>query len=329
MKRRRFIVGVGAILTAPLIAEGQSPAVPIVGILAPGGRPEPGRPGLAHLAAFREALRDLGYVEGRTIALEVRWDDNKPDRLPPIAAEFVRRGVNIILAGGTAGTVAAKQATGTIPIVMAASGVDPVQLGLVASVARPGGNVTGMMLQTHELPGKRLELLRMAAPETTRVTVLWNPFPGSHALVKDHQAAAHSLGVQLQALEVRTLSDLDDAFVTGTRTRAQAVMMTQGAFFTIHRTRIAELALRNRLPTISGETGYAQAGGLMDYGPNIVESWRRSAVFVDKILKGAKPGDLPIEQPQRFELVINLKTAKALGVTIAPSLLLRADQVIE
>jgi putative ABC transport system substrate-binding protein len=331
MDRRRFLLTwVAGALATPFVAEAQQAAkVPVIGVLAHGSRPGSRGTSFPHFEAFQRVLRELGYVEGRTIAFDVRWDDGKPDQYAMLAADLVRVGVDIILAGTTPATLAAKDVTRTIPIVMAASGYDPVQLGLVASLARPGGNVTGMSLQTHELPGKRLELLRAAAPGTTRIALLWNPSFASPALVKEHEVAAQSLGVRLQPLEVRAQDDLEGVFRVASRARAQALMMTQGAFFTSHRKAIAELALRNRLPTISGETGYAQAGGLMDYGPNIVESWGRAALFVDKILKGTRAGDIPIEQPTKFELVINLKTAKALGLTIPPSLLARADQVIE
>lgn len=302
---------------------------PRIGVLAPGSAPAPGRPRLLHLDAFVQGLRDLGHIEGRTIAFEVRWDDGKPDRHATLAADLVRHDVDVIVAATTGAALAAKDVTRTIPIVMAASGFDPVQIGLVASLARPGGNITGLTLQTHELPGKRLELLRAAVPGLTRVALLWDPNPFSLTIVKEHEAAARSLGVQLQPLEVRIPGDLKGAFDAAGRGRAQAVMMIQGAFYTIHRARIAELALKSRLPTLSGETGYAQAGGLMEYGPDIVDSWRRAALFVDRILKGAKPGDLPVEQPTKFDLVVNLRTAKALGLTIPPSLVLRADRVVQ
>ena len=212
---------------------------------------------------------------------------------------------------------------------MAATGGDPVALGLAASLGHPGGNVTGLTLQTHELPGKRLELLRDTIPRVSRVALFWHSMPPAMAEVKDHEAAAQSLGIRLQPLQVSGPEDFDAAFHGALRGRVQALMMIQSALYATHRARIAELALRNRLPTISGETGYAQAGGFMNYGPNIPESWRRAAWYVDRILKGAKPGDLPIEQPTKFELVVNLKTAKTLGLTIPQSVLVRADEIIQ
>jgi putative ABC transport system substrate-binding protein len=330
MDRRRFLVtSLAAALAAPVAAETQQAArVPVIGVLAHGSRPASGGT-FRHFEAFQRVLRELGYVEGRTIAFDVRWDDGKPDQNAMLAADLVRVRVDVILAATTPATLAARDVTRTIPIVMAASGNDPVQLGLVASLARPGGNVTGMILQTHELPGKRLELLRAAAPGTTRIALIWHPSFASPELVKEHEGAAQSLGMRLQPLEVRAQGDLEGVFRMASRAGAQALMMTQGAFFTFHRKAIAELALRHRLPTISGETGYALAGGLMDYGPDIVESWGRAAFFVDKILKGTRAGDIPIEQPTKFDLVINLKTARSLGLTIPPSLLARADQTIE
>ncbi len=325
-----LVVLIANVAAVPLDAAAQPAGrIPRIGVLAPGSPPGPGRPGLPHLDAFRQGFRELGHVEGRTIAFEVRWDGGKPDRYAALAAELVRLDVDVIVAATTGATLAARDATRTTPVVMAATGFDPVQIGLVASLARPGGNITGLTLQTHELPGKRLELLRTAVPGITRIALLWDPNPFSAAVVKEHEAAARSLGMQLQPLEVRSPGDLEGAFQTARRGGAQALMMIQGAFYTIHRARIAEIALRSRIPTLSGETGYAQAGGLMEYGPNIVNSWHRAAIFVDKILNGAKPGDLPVEQPTKFDLVVNLKTAKALGLTIPPSLLLRADQVIE
>jgi putative ABC transport system substrate-binding protein len=237
--------------------------------------------------------------------------------------------VDIIVAGTTPTAVAAQKATRTIPIVMAAI-ADPVGAGLIASLARPGGNITGMSLISAELSGKRIGLLKEAIPSVSRVAVLWNPMnPNTVGLLHDTTRAAQSLGIQVQVLEGRNGAEIDAAFESAVKGGAQALVTVQDVLFTLQRARIAEIARKSKIPTMSGESGFAAAGGLLNYGPNIADSWRRSAVYVDRILKGAEPGDLPIEQPTKFELVINLKTAKALGLTIPPSLLQRADQVIE
>ena len=329
--RRTFIATLaGGLLAAPLAGEAQQAArVPRIGILVPGAPSPPGAPPLPAFEAFRQGLRDLGYVEGQSIVLETRWEEGKVDRYPELVRDLLRLRVEIILAGTTPAAVAAKQATRVVPIVMAAIS-DPVRTGLVASLARPGGNVTGMSLLSAELSSKRIEALKEAIPILSRIAVMWNPRnPISPPLLKETEGAARSLGVQLQLLEVRSPEDLDGAFEAATKGAAQALLMLQDSMFTIHRAGIAQLGLKRHLPTMSGETGFAVAGGLMNYGPNINDSWRRSAAYVDKILKGAKPGDLPVEQPTKFELVINLKTAKALGLAIPPSLLLRVDEVIQ
>ncbi len=264
---------------APVAADAQPPArVPRVGVLAPGVPP------LEHFEAFRQGLRDLGYVEGQTIVLEPRWEEGKPDRYATLATELVRLGVDVIVAGTTPATVAARKATATIPIVMAATGAgDPVELGLVASLAHPGGNITGLILQTHELAGKRLELLKEVVPGVSRVALFWNPQQVHHAQVRQHEAAAKSLGIRLQPVEVHGPEAFEGAFQAASRGRAGALIMAQASLFSIEKARLAELALHARLPTISGETGFAEAGGLMTYGPNIVDSWRRAATYVDKI----------------------------------------------
>jgi putative tryptophan/tyrosine transport system substrate-binding protein len=279
---------------------------------------------------YAKILRDLGYVEDQNLLLEWRWDEDKPDRFAAMATDLVQLNVDLIVAGTTPATIAAKNATKTLPIVMAATGLgDPVQLGLVRSFARPGGNITGLVLRTDELPGKRLELLKETVPRLSRVALLWHPTPLSQAAVKAHEAASRALGLQLQLIEVRGADDFEGAFQAAIRGRAQGLVMIQGALYFSHAVHIATLALKSGLPTISGENIYAQAGGLMNYGPNISDSWRRTAAYVDKILKGAKPADLPVEQPTKFELGINLKTAKAIGLTIPQSILLRADQIIQ
>jgi ABC-type uncharacterized transport system substrate-binding protein len=328
MERREFIVVLAfGFLAVPLAGEAQQGRVPRIGVLAPGD-PTPGTLPMQVFDAFRQGLRDLGYVEGQTIVIESRWDEGRPDRYASLAGELIRLNVDIIVAGTTGATVAAK-ATKSIPIVMAATGGDPVTLGLAASLPRPGGNVTGLTLQTYELPGKRLELLKAALPSLSRVMVFWHPASPWPPEITEYERAARTLGLQLQTMEVRGPEDFDAAFHAAARSAAQAVVMVQSSLYATYRAKLASVALKTRLPTMSGETGFAQDGGLMNYGPNIPDSWRRAASYVDKILKGTKPGDLPIEQPTKFELVINLKTAKALGLTIPQSLLLRADQVIE
>jgi putative ABC transport system substrate-binding protein len=332
MDRRAFISDITlGLLTAPLAAETQQAGrIPRVGVLAPGAGPGPGRPLLGQLEALLQGLSEHGYVVGQNLMLETRWDEGHPERHAAQAQELVAAGVDVIVAATTASTLAARQVTKTIPIVMAASGGgDPVELGLAESLRRPGGNVTGLSLLTHVLPGKRLELLKELIPAASKVALLWNPTRLSQPDVRDHEAAAHALGLKILPFEVRHAKDLGATFQGARRANAQAALLAQGAFFTVHATKIAEVAMTSRLPTLSGETGYAERGGLMNFGPNIAESWRRSASYVDKILKGVKPGDLPIEQPTKFDLVINLKTAKALGLTMPQSLLLRADQVIE
>jgi putative ABC transport system substrate-binding protein len=331
--RRAFLASVAGILVAPATVRTQEARVgrvPRIGVLAPGRPPGPDRPPNVAIEAFRSGLRDLGYVEDQNLLLEWRWDEDKPDRFAAMATDLVQLNVDLIVAGTTPATIAAKNATKTLPIVMAATGLgDPVQLGLVRSFARPGGNITGLVLRTDELPGKRLELLKETVPRLSRVALLWHPTPLSQAAVKAHEAASRALGLQLQLIEVRGADDFEGAFQAAIRGRAQGLVMIQGALYFNHAVQIATLALKSGLPTISGENIYAQAGGLMNYGPNISDSWRRTAAYVDKILKGAKPADLPVEQPTKFELGINLKTAKAIGLTIPQSILLRADQIIQ
>jgi putative ABC transport system substrate-binding protein len=328
MDRRRFLTALAGTMAAPLAAEAQQTKPPTIGVLAP-GNPTPGTLPIRVFDAFRQGIRDLGYVEGRTIVLESRWDEGRPERVATLAGELVRLNVDIMVTGTTVSSTAAAKASKTIPIVMAAAGGNPVALGLAASLARPGGNVTGLTLQTHELPGKRLELLKEALGSIARVALFWHPTLAPAAEVKEYESAARSLGFQLHAVEALRPEDFEGAFRTAVRARADAIIMIQSAVYAAHSANIATLALKTRVPTMTGETGFAEAGGLMNYGPNIPDSWRRAAAYVDKILKGAKPADLAIEQPTKFELVINLKTAKALGLTIPPSLLLRADQVIE
>jgi putative ABC transport system substrate-binding protein len=280
-------------------------------------------------AAFREGLRELGYVEGRNIQVESRWAEGNYDRLPGLAADLVRLKVDVIVTYGTPAAQAAKGATGTIPIVMAAI-IDPVASGLVTSLARPGGNITGQSMMSPDLAEKQLQILKELVPKTSRVAVLHNPAnPGNAPQVRHAQDAARALGVRLQILGARGPSEIDGAFAAMAAEQAGAVIVLVDAILQSNRARIADLAARHRLPAVYGLHEYAEVGGLLAYGPNRLDMFRRAATYVDRILKGAKPGDLPVEQPNTFTLVINLKTAKALGLTIPPSLLLRADQLIE
>jgi putative ABC transport system substrate-binding protein len=268
-------------------------------------------------------------VEGQNIAIEFRWAEGQYDRLPGLAAELVRLRVNVIVAAGAPAVQAAKQATETIPIVMV-NVSDPVAAGFVASLARPGGNITGLSLMLPELVGKQLEMLKEVVPKISRVALLWNPASAGNApQLRQAQDAARALGVRLQPLEARDPSEIDKAFAAITTERAGGVIVLTDTMLQNHRTRIADHAARRRLPTVSGVSGHAEAGGLLAYGPSIYDGLRRAATYVDKILKGAKPGDLPVEQPTKFELVINLKAAKALGLTIPQSVLGRADEVIQ
>jgi putative ABC transport system substrate-binding protein len=281
------------------------------------------------LEAARQGLRELGYVEGETIALEVRWAEGRYEQMPELVADLVRLKVNVIVVGGTPAALAAKKATQTIPVVMVGPG-DPVESGLVGSLARPGGNLTGLSLLTPEISGKRLQLLKEVVPKVSRIAVLRNPSHPIHAVLwQETQSAARKLGMQLQALEVRGPEDFDETFRAATRGRAGALLAFDDGLTLGYRTWIVALAAKARLPAIYGFREFPDVGGLMSYGANFPELFRRAATFVDKILKGAKPADLPVEQPTRFELVINLKTAKALKLTIPQSVLIRADQVIQ
>ena len=282
------------------------------------------------IAAFQQGLRDLGWVEGQNIAIEYRWAEGRFDRLPDLAADLVRLKVHVIIASTTPAALAAKNATGTVPIV-AVSLTHPVELGLVRSLARPGANVTGLSYSVGaDIFGKDLELLKEVVPRVRRVAVLSNPdSPARSLTTRNIKDAARSLGLQLQLLEARGPEGFDGAFAAMARERVGALLVVQDPAFIPHRARLVDLAATNRLPSIFTQREDAEAGGLMSYGPSLSDLYRRAGTYVDKILKGAKPGDLPIEQPTKFELVINLKTARALGLTVPPSLLQRADQVIE
>jgi len=280
------------------------------------------------LEAFRRGLRDLGYVEGKNIILEYRWAEGTYDRLPVLAAELVRLKPDLVLTHGTAGTRAGKQATTTIPIVMAVSG-DAVATGLVASLAHPGGNITGSSFFNPELAAKRLELLKEVVPALTRVAVLMNPGnPVNEVSLQAMERTARSLGLELQQVNVGGPEEFNAAFSTIVKGRAGALSVFDDAMLIAQARRVADLAAKNRLPTI-GFSELAEAGGLMSYGVNFPDLWRRAATYVDKILKGAKPADLPVEQPTKFEFIINLKIAKQIGLTIPQSVLYRADKVIK
>jgi putative ABC transport system substrate-binding protein len=327
--RRAFIGRVAlGLLAAPLAADAQQAgSVARIGYLSPHLAASPHLP-----EAFRQGLRDLGYVEGRNVVIEYRSAEGKPERLPALAAELVALKVDVIVAPGTPQALAARQATRTLPIVFATA-ADPVGSGLVTSLARPGGNVTGLSILAPELVGKRLELLTQAVPGVSRVAVLWQP--GGHDertdkdILKEAEVAARALGVRLQFVEARGPADFDRAFSDMTRARVGALTVLTGIMFLNERRRLVDLAAKNRLPEVYGGRDFVDAGGLLSYGPNLADLYRRAATYVDKILKGAKPGDLPIEQPTKFELVINMQTAKALGLTIPQSLLLRADELIQ
>jgi putative ABC transport system substrate-binding protein len=279
--------------------------------------------------AFRQRLKELGYTEGKNIGIGYRYADGKADRLLSLATELVRLKVDVIVAPSTPSVLAGKKATSTIPIVFV-SVADPVASGLVASLARPGGNVTGLTNFAPELSGKRLELLKETLPNISRVAFLWNPAnPAQGLLWKETQAAAQALGLQLQSLEARSSDDFDSAFEAALRERTQALIAAPEPLINTNLQRIVEFAAKNRLPAMYAATEAVDAGGLMLYAPNYADDFRRAAFYVDKILKGANPAELPIEQPTKFELVINLKTAKQIGLTIPPNVLARADRVIK
>lgn len=284
------------------------------------------------LEAFRQGLRELGWVEGRNLLIEYRYAEGQSDRLPALADELVRLKVDLIVASPTPSALAAKQATRTIPIV-GMSLTEPVAVGLVPSLARPGGNVTGLTYGVDtEIFGKQLQLLKEVVPNVRRVAVLTNPASGgpSWALrMESVRSAARSLGLPLQILEVHEPSDFDAAFAAMVKERAGALLVSGDALFFVHRAQLSDLALKNRLPSMSTQSQWVEAGGLLSYAPSFPDLWRRTATYVDKILRGAKPGDLPIEQPAKFELVVNLRTARELGISLPQSVLQRADRVIQ
>ena len=309
-----------ALLVASLhAAEQPGTTMRHVGYLSPG----PAYP----FEAFREGLRELGYIEGRNILIERRSAEGNPERLQELAAYLVRLRVDVIVTATTAATQAAQRATTTIPIVFALAD-EPVELGLVANVAKPGGNITGLTGLIAELTAKRLELLKEVVPRVTRVAVLWGPYPFSAVVLREVESASRTLGLTLHEIEVRKPIELDSAFERMTAWRAEALLVLPHPMFVAQRMHIVELAAKHQLPSTYHLKQFVEVGGLMSYAPDVAQMSRRAAVYVDKILKGAKPGDLPVEQPTKFELVINLKTAKALGLKVPQSLLLRADEVI-
>jgi putative ABC transport system substrate-binding protein len=313
-------------LAAPLTAAAQQATkVPRIGVLHVGAPTA-----VSHFVeAFKQGLREHGYVEGQNIVVERRFGEARAERISEVAAELVRLKLNVIVTSTDLGVAAVKQQTQTIPIVMANS-TDPVGTGFVTSLARPGGNVTGLTNISPELSAKRLELLKEAVPGLSRVAIMWNPEVRGGVLdYKESEGAARSLRLQLQSVEVSRADDFDRAFSALSTGRAEALIVISGPLAFTNRGQIASFAQKNRLPSMYGLRDFADAGGLMAYGPNSVDLWRRAAAYVDKILKGAKPGELPVEQPTKFEFVINLKTAKTIGLTIPQSLLRRADHVIQ
>jgi len=327
MKRRAAgltaTLALGLLVSFPAVAAQETGKVPRIGYLVVVSSE-------TRYRAFQQGLRDLGYQEGQNIAIEFRSADGSIERLNHLADELVRLHVDVIVAGSTLGARAAQRATSTIPIVMANIG-DPVGSGLVASLGRPGGNITGLTTMSQELSGKRLELIKEIVPRLRRLGVLWDQdAPNSVAAFKEFKAAAESLGMEVRSLAIRPPApEIEKAFGAAKNWRADALIALDDALIFSNRTRIISLAARYRLPAVYGLREFPDAGGLLAYGPSRDDMYRRAAAYVDKILKGAKPADLPVERPMRFELVVNLKTAKALGLTIPPSVLVRADQVIQ
>jgi putative tryptophan/tyrosine transport system substrate-binding protein len=330
LSRRAFISSLAALaagsVTAlkPHNARAQQPASPRrIGVLLVGFSPES-----KEAQAFRQGLRDAGYAEGRDVVIEWRSANGDYDKVPALVADLVQRKVDVIVVESTVAARAVKRATSTIPIVMAIV-ADPVGSGLVTNLAHPGGNVTGLSLMSTDLNAKRLQLLKEAIPRLTRVAILWNPDTPYHTkVVEDLKAVAPLLSIELSFVGVRTPEEFGPAFSAISQAHAQALYVIDDPFFFTHRMTLLKLASKVRLPAVYGQRPFADPGGLMSFGPNFGDVFRRSAAYVDKILKGAKPGDLPIEQPTKFEFVVNLKTAKALGITIPQSILVRADEVI-
>ena len=328
MKTRRDVMSLlaGGAAAWPLAARAQQPAMPVIGFLNPTS-PDPN---VDLLRAFRQGLKETGYVEGENVAIEYRWAENQIDRMPALAAELVRKQVAVIATtGATVAASAAKAVTTTIPIVFL-TGADPVESGLVASLARPGGNLTGINLLTIDLTAKRLELLRDLVPAATRVAVLANPAgPAPEAMLRDVETAARAMGLQVQVLNAGTSPEIDAAFASFVRERPDALFVGPDPFFVSRRVQLVHLASRHAVPAAYTQRDYAVAGGLMSYGSNLMDAFRQVGVYTGRILKGAKPADLPVLQPSKFELVINHQTARMLGLTVPDKLLATADAVIE
>jgi putative ABC transport system substrate-binding protein len=326
MQRRTFVALVGGAAALPFVARAQQRAtVPRIGYLF-SFTPAEGR----HLwEACLRGLRELGYSEGQNIAVEPRFADGRHERLPALAEDLVRRKVDVIVSAATPASHAAKAATSTIPIVIVGVG-EPVKAGLVASLARPGGNVTGLSLLTPELSGKRMELLREFVPKVARVGVLKNPEnPVSAIFLEETQTAARNLGIELQSSNARNIAEIEQAFEQAAARRDDAIIVFDDPVLWSHRAKFVELAAAHRIPAMYGYRDFVDGGGLISYGPDRPDQYRRTAIFVDKIIKGAKPADLPVEQPTKFDLIFNRKTAKALGLEVPTSLLLRADEIVE
>jgi putative ABC transport system substrate-binding protein len=327
VKRREFIAGLGIAAAWPLAARAQRPAMPVIGYLGP--QSADGARRLSTVSFFLLGLKEAGYVEGQNVAVEYRWAEDQSDRFPALAADLVRRRVAVIVAGGIPAARAAKAATTTIPIVFLA-GTDPVASGLVASLNRPGTNLTGSSIFFDQLAPKRLQLLRELVPNAARFGFLTDPAnPTDHSVLADLQAAARTLGLQVVFVNARTESDLEAAFIDFSQQRVGAVVVGNSAFYNTRPEQIAALAARYKLPAIYHFREFAVAGGLMSYGNSVGYLYHQAGIYTGRILKGEKPADLPVVQPTKFELVINLKTAKALGLTIPETLLATADEVIE
>jgi ABC-type uncharacterized transport system substrate-binding protein len=327
MRRREFITLIGGAATWPLAARAQQAAMPVIGFLHPAS-PDTYAD---RLRAFRQGLKEAGFVEGENVAVEYRWAENQFDRLPALATELVRRPVAVIVTtGGPVPALAAKSASATIPIIFAVPD-DPVRLGLVASLARPGGNATGINFFSDELTAKRLGLLRELVPAATRVAVLVNPATAAATptMLPDLEAAARAMGLQIQVVNANTSSEIDAAFATLTRVRPHALFVTGGPFLLSRRVQLALLAVRHAVPTSYGSREYVEFGGLMSYGTSLTDVLRQVGIYAGRILKGAKPADLPVLQAVKFELVINQQAARAIDLTVPPTLLARADEVIE
>jgi putative tryptophan/tyrosine transport system substrate-binding protein len=325
--RRELLLLLGGAATAwPLAGRAQQKAMPVIGFLASG----PPGPNAPNVAAFHQGLGETGYIEGKNLAMEYRWAEGHYDRLPALAADLVGRKVDLIsTSGGDISALAATRATSTIPIAFAIGG-DPVAAGLVASLARPGGNVTGVTILAVELTAKRLELLSELAPQARVVALLVNPnYTDAERIMRDAQEAAHAKGVQLHILRASTESEIDAGFATLVQLQAGALIVANDPFFFSQRDQLVALASRHAVPAIEFTREFAASGGLISYGPSITAAYHQEGIYAGKILKGAKPADLPVQQPTKFELVINLKTAKALGLTVPQTLLARADEVIE